>query len=237
VTGARDVQPELLDELPPDDPRARRSRADLRRIHVAMRTGAVLAGAVARATAAPPRRIVELGAGDGTVLLSLARRRAATWRDVELTLVDRVDVVDARTRAAYARLGWRMRVERRCALEWARDAGAGAPYDLGVATLFLHHFPAPALAELLRGVAARTRAFVAVEPRRDALAALGSRLVALLGANAVTRADAVASVAAGFRDAELAAAWPAGDGRARDERPARPFAHLFTVSAESPGAH
>ena len=39
----RIVQPELLDELPPDDPRAMRSRRDLRRINAWMRNHAIMA--------------------------------------------------------------------------------------------------------------------------------------------------------------------------------------------------
>jgi hypothetical protein len=232
--GPRTVLPELLDELAPDDPRARRSRGDLRRIHVAMGSAAILARALARVRpAAPPRRIVELGAGDGTLLLRVARRLG--WRDVELTLLDRVDLLDDATRAAYAALGWRVRANRACALDWARAAtgrdaaGADARYDLCVASLFLHHFAPDALADLLRGVAARADAFVALEPRRGRLARVGSRLVALLGANAVTRADAVTSVDAGFADRELSSSWPSGPWHLV-ERAAGPFAHSFVAT-------
>jgi hypothetical protein len=254
--GPRTVLPELLDELAPDDPRARRSRGDLRRIHVAMGSAAILARTFARVRpGAPPRRIVELGAGDGTLLLRVARRLG--WRDVELTLLDRVDLLDDATRAAYAALGWRVRAKRGCALDWARAAVGRAPsgsaasqgahsdsdsdsgsasgqhYDLCVASLFLHHFAADDLGELLRGVAARADAFVALEPRRGRLARFGSRLVALLGANAVTRADAVTSVDAGFAGRELSSSWPSGPSGPQwhlVERAAGPFAHCFVAT-------
>ena len=42
----RHVQPELLDQLPPDDPRARWSRRDLRRINAWMRNPAIMAAAL-----------------------------------------------------------------------------------------------------------------------------------------------------------------------------------------------
>jgi hypothetical protein len=249
--GPRTVLPELLDELAPDDPRARRSRGDLRRIHVAMGSAAILARAFARVRpGAPPRRIVELGAGDGTLLLRVARRLG--WRDVELTLLDRVDLLDDATRAAYAALGWRVRAKRGCALDWARaaagldaagsaasqgahsdsDSGSasGEHYDLCVASLFLHHFAADDLGELLRGVAARADAFVALEPRRGRLARFGSRLVALVGANAVTRADAVTSVAAGFAGHELSSSWQSGPQWHLVEQAAGPFAHSFVAT-------
>jgi hypothetical protein len=51
--------------------------------------------------------------------------------------------------------------------------------------------------------------FFACEPHRGWLALAGSHLVGALGANAVTRHDAVASVHAGFRGSEIGAFWPA----------------------------
>ena len=232
----RSVVPELLDELAPDDPRARRSRGDLRRIHVAMGTAAILRRSLARLHAgAPPRRILELGAGDGTLLLRTAR--GLGWRDVELTLLDRVELLDDATRDAYASLGWTVRTQRGCVLDWAREpctaAGGGVSvprYDLCVATLFLHHFDAAALATILRAVAARCDGFVAVEPRRGRLARAGSRLVVLLGANAVTRADAVTSVDAGFAGRELSSAWPADPRWHVEERAAGPFAQCLVAA-------
>jgi hypothetical protein len=56
---------------------------------------------------------------------------------------------------------------------------------------------------------------------------LGSHLVGLLGCNAVTRNDAVLSVHAGFRDAELTAAWPTAGAWEIDEYPAGLFTHCF----------
>ena len=74
ATGERLVTPELLDTLAPDDPLAIASRRDLRRVHHAMRTLAILKDAVlSLGRQTPPRRILELGAGDGSMLLRLAR--------------------------------------------------------------------------------------------------------------------------------------------------------------------
>ena len=74
----RRVVAEILDHLPPDDPRAVRSRRDLRLVNRIMGHAALLARALDPAMTAP-RRLVELGAGDGTLLLRLARRRARRW--------------------------------------------------------------------------------------------------------------------------------------------------------------
>lgn len=227
---ARTIVPELLDALPPDDPRARRARLDLQRLHRAMGSATILRHAIARTSlASPPRRLLEIGAGDGTLLLRVARALPPTWKGVEVTLLDRVDVVADGTRKAFAGLGWRVRVETTDVLEWARGAHPGG-YDLCLATLFLHHLDNAALARLLPAIARRTMAFVACEPRRGAMARIGSRLVALLGSGEVTREDAVSSVAAGFAGRELSSAWPPAPGAwALEEYSAGLFMHCFAA--------
>jgi SAM-dependent methyltransferase len=230
-TMPRLVTAELLDGLAPADPRARRSRRDLRRIHRVMRSVSVLRKGIARlGFAAAPRRIIELGAGDGSLLLRLARTLHRQWIGVEVTLLDRHDLVTAETRAQFGRLGWSVRTLQTDVLDWAL-APAAEHYELGLATLFLHHFDGNDLQLLLSALARQTDAFVACEPRRDAFARLGSRLVALLGAGAVTRADAVKSVAAGFSGRELTMGWPDAGGAWRcDESFAWPFTHYFSAA-------
>ena len=116
----RVVLPELLDELSPVDPRACRSRRDLQRVHRAMGSLMILKRALARLRlAARPRRILELGAGDGSLMLRLAQALRPPWTDVSITILDRHDVVSAQTREAYRALGWRLTVLRKDALEWA----------------------------------------------------------------------------------------------------------------------
>jgi hypothetical protein len=236
----RRVEPEELDGLASDDPRGRRSRRDLRRVHVAMRSIANLQRAVAALRlGVQPRRILELGAGDGTLLLRFARAQRPRWNDVELTLLDRVDLVSEETRAGYRELGWQVIFQRADALEWAVSrqtrSGEDRRYGLCFANLFLHHFEPAPLVLLLHAVAAATDAFVACEPRRSNIALVGSRLIGLLGASEVTRQDAVKSVAAGFANRELSAAWTAARGDWNlVEFPAPPFSHcLAAVRAES----
>jgi hypothetical protein len=220
----------MLDLLPKADPRAIRSRQDLRRINRVMATHSILCRGIDAATRGrPPRRIVELGAGDGTLLLRLARRHAAKWPGVEATVVDRHDFIASETRQGFATLGWTLRVVARDVFDWV-DETPSVPYDLLLANLFLHHFAGEALRRLLSGIAARSIAFVACEPRRAATALVGIRLVGLLGCNAVTRNDAVLSVHAGFRDAELAAAWPETHSWQIDEYPAGLFSHCFLAT-------
>lgn len=226
----RHVELEMLDLLAKEDPRAIRSRKDLRRINRVMATHSILCRGIDAATRGrPPRRIVELGVGDGTLLLRLARRRAAKWPGVEATVVDRQDLIAAETQLGFATLGWKLRVVARDVFDWI-DETDPVPYDLLLANLFLHHFAGEALRRLLSGIAARTNAFVACEPRRAATALFGSHLVGLLGCNAVSRNDAVLSVRAGFRDAELTASWPETHSWQIDEYPAGLFSHCFLAT-------
>jgi hypothetical protein len=217
---------ELLDLLPPDDPRAIQSRRDLALINAIMRQPAIMAGALARLTA--PRVLADLGSGDGRFLLSVAKRLARRWPGVTVLICDQQDIVSDRTRAAFTALGWRCEVKRGDIFNTLPDA------DIITANLFLHHFEGDALSRLLALAAARASAFVACEPRRNNFSLLSARLLWVLGCNDVTRHDAVASVHAGFTGLELAALWPQ-DGAARrwqlDEHAVFPFTHLFTAHA------
>ena len=228
----RCVCPEALDELDPEDPRAQRSRRDLKRVHLAMGSLAILRNSVSRLRlAAPPKSIVELGAGDGT-LLRLARALKPQWEGVSLTLLDRQRVVESKTLENYRKIGWRVQVVCEDALVWAKEP-ATERYDLCITTLFLHHFKDRDLRALLAGVAARSEWFLASEPRRDRLAGLGSHLVGLLGTNAVTRADAIKSVAAGFTRDEISTAWPrCEDNWWVEEFRALPFSHCFLAARD-----
>jgi len=225
----RRVEPEILDGLPDSDPRAIRARRDLRLINRVMAASSIMnRGIDAAIRSRSPRSIVELGAGDGTLLLDVARRRAAHWPQVEVTLVDQRDAVNSSTREAFQMLGWKLRVVTHDVFNWL-DLASAAPHDLLVTNLFLHHFAGDALARLLSGIAERSAAFVACEPRRAATALLGSHLVGLLGCDAVARTDAVLSVHAGFRDSELTAAWPKSSSWHIDEYPAGLFTHCFVA--------
>ncbi len=231
----RRVEPEALDTLPPDDPLALGARRDLGRVHRAMRTATILSAAIQRAHAPGrlPQRWLELGAGDATLLARLAPRLARQWPDVEVTLVDRQSRVSPWSLARLTGQGWRVRQKMADVFDVLQsDPGH---YDLIFTTLFLHHFDAAALGRLLHLVAARTDVFVACEPRRSRAALLGSRLVGVLGANRVTRQDAVLSVRAGFTGAELSALWPR-DGWQVSETLALPFTHCF-VARTRRGTH
>ncbi len=254
---ARVLEPEALDHLAPDDPAAQRSRRDLRRVNAFMGARGILERALMPAclgARARPLRIVELGCGDGLLLLSIAKRRPSWAREVELTLLDRQPIVSAATLAAYAACGWRARSCVADVLDWAAEPAPAAAasaattsspapdadthYDVAVANLFLHHFEGPALRALLTGCARRADALVACEPRRSRFALAFSHLVFALGANSVTRQDAVLSVRAGFSAGELGAVWPgAAPAWQCAEYDAGLFTHCFRAFRSTGPAH
>jgi hypothetical protein len=240
MTMSRVVTAETLDELDPADPAARHSRRDLVRVHRAMGTRSIVLrgwrALVSTQRAGAPLRILELGAGDGSLLLGVARALAPRWPQVELSLMDRQDIVTPATLAGFAEVGWSARVQRADVLAWAArtpDAAQCLPaprWDLISTALFLHHFDGGELDLLLAAAAARCDRFFACEPHRSWLALAGSHLVGAIGANAVTRQDAVLSVRAGFRGCEIAARWPqTGQQWQTWESAAGLFSHCFSA--------
>ena len=254
----RCLEPEALDALDADDPAAKHSRRDLILIHRFMGTVSILQAALRRMplhnSGQAPLKILELGAGDGLMMLRVASRLARQWPAVELTLLDQQVLVSADTVARYAALGWTVQSLTMDLNVWMCAAQQGAtdapsvpdkPWDLVIANLVLHHFSDNTLATLCSAIAAASERFLACEPRRTSLALGASRLVGLIGANAVTRHDAVLSVRAGFRNQELSSLWHAqracdlagdSDNAARtaidwqvDEYPAGPFSHCFSA--------
>jgi hypothetical protein len=220
---SRSLEPEWLDELPPQDRRAVRSRADLRRINGIMGNVGVVARALAEALPpGEPAHIADLGGGDGRFMLEVARQLRRPG--MRLTLVDRAPALEPGPRESFRALRWRVEVQP---LEAVAFLCTGASFDAIVANLFLHHLRDDSLALLLECAAKSTQTFIACEPQRTRSALAASRLVGLLGANDVTRHDAVASVRAGFRDRELTLAWPRVPGWRLMERKVWPFSHLF----------
>ena len=223
----RRVQPELLDELPGDDPRAIASRRDLRRINAWMGNARFMARGLRQlARRAAPRRIVDLGAGDGAFLLRWVGRLPALPRGIEVLFVDRSDATDADVMTALHARGFRPRSVRAEAGDWLR----AQPVEAGtwvLTNLFLHHFTAESLRTLLGLVAEKAELCCACEPHRAWFPLAASRLLWLGGANAVTSHDAVVSVRAGFQRGELSALWPVGAGWRVHERRVGLFSLLF----------
>jgi hypothetical protein len=254
----RDVQPEWLDELPADNPGAIASRRDLRRLNACMGNAGIIARALIRACAEiAPVEIVELGAGDGTLLLNIAQRLPRPWQNVRAILVDRQKVYSSQLFAQFDQLGWKVQTIEADVFHWCDDSStsindAPAPTEqdellkspaslqeqsplpqyrrVVIANLFLHHFRASQLRFLLTSIAKRADVLIGLEPRRSTWSLLVSRLVGLIGCNQVTRHDAPVSVIAGFKGTELSSLWPQSEHWGLEEREAGPFSHLFVAS-------
>ena len=197
----RIIETEWLDSLPSSDPRAERSRRDLRRVNTLMGNARHIAAAL-RPYAREGMRVADLGAGDGSLMRAVQRRLPP----IETISVDKSDGVDV--------------------LDFLRESGPRL--DAIVCNLFLHHLDGDLLSDVLALAAERAPLFVACEPRRARIALQASKMLWVLGANDVTRHDAVVSVRAGFTGQELSAAWPPGDWQL-EERMAWPFTHFFSA--------
>ena len=224
----RCVEPEWLDELPADDPRAMRSRRDLIRVNGWMLQTSIMGRLLTKHHGEkPPRHIVELGAGDGSFMLGIARRMASRLPNVTVTFVDRQNIVGEKTRQGFRDLEWKIETVTADIFDYFKQTARDA--DIVTANLFLHHFERNELARLLSGVSALAPLFVACEPRRSPLALLASRLLIAIGCNDVSRHDAVVSVRAGFSGHELSDLWPATGGWTLHEHAAMPFTHCFVA--------
>ena len=234
----RVLAPEWLDTLAPDDPRALRSRSDLRRLNRLMAAPSLLARSLdALLTSAPDVPLIELGAGDGSLALRLAQRLCHRWPKVTLGLLDLQPGVSDATRHGFHALGWDVRVIQTDVLDWltqARPTAAQSARPIVFANLFVHHFEGARLQALLAGIAARAQAFVCLEPRRSATALLGSYLLGAIGCNDVTRHDAVVSVRAGFAGQNLSSCWPDASGWILRETAAGLFSHRFVATRQPP---
>src|SRR5262245_59157637 len=195
----RQLAKELLDELPADDPRAVHSRVDLRRINTWMGHAHLLSASLSSlpVETGSPRRLLELGAGDGSLMLKVARRLGPAWNGTELILVDRQLLLEQKTQESFDSQGWRVRACRGEVLEWINNLENGA-FDIILCNLFLHHFSDEQIRTLLTQVVAKARAFLCLEPHRALVPMIFSHFVGLIGCNSVTRHDAIVSVRAGF---------------------------------------
>jgi hypothetical protein len=225
---------ELLDYLPASDPRAVRSRRDLVRINAVMFQAAIMAWRLLRDLPQPPRRILEIGCGDGAFMLAVLKRMRGHWPGGELVLLDQQDLVSPERQARFGELGWRVQTVKSDALVWMEQSATR--FDLVTANLFLHHFAEAELTRLLSATARLAPAFVATEPRRNGLALAATGLLRAIGANAVTLHDAAVSVGAGFTRRELSGLWPGGAAMTVQERSVGPFTHVFSARSLAIGS-
>jgi hypothetical protein len=223
----RVVQPELLDELPANNPRAEKSRRDLRRVNWLMGNVGIIQQNLEKYFAGKPlEKIVELGAGDGSFMLQIAQRNSKRWRNIEATFVDQQRLISVETENGFRKLGWEIKIIRADIFDWLP---ACAPADCIVTNLFLHHFENEKLSELLHLISEKTKVFIACEPWRCRWSVPGTKLLWLLGCNDVTRHDAAVSVRAGFREKEISNLWPQNEKWKTEEGESGLFSHTFSA--------
>lgn len=223
----RIVQPELLDTLPPEDPRAVRSRRDLRRVNAWMGNHSIMASALQNNfNGRAPGSITELGAGDGNFLLSVVTKIAQRGPDLAATLLDLQKNISVETLAGFASLGWRAEAVVADVFDWSPAEG---DYEIIIANLFLHHFTDARLAKLLEKISRHTKLFIAIEPHRFRHSFACAQLLRFIGCNAVTLHDAAISIRAGFIKQEISTLWPHQQNWQLTEQRAGFFSHLFVA--------
>ena len=230
----RRVEPEFLDQLPAADPRAIRARRDVKRANTLMMNAGIMASALMEHGAGlKPRRIVDLGSGDGQFMLRVARRLAPHWPDITVVLQDKQDIVSRATRDAFTTLQWRVETSATDVFDFLANAPP-ASADVVISNLFLHHFVDEQLARLLASAAQLAQLVVACEPRRAKFVVRASRLLWAVGFSDVGVHEAVVSARAGFRGNELSALWPAQSQWDLHEQAAGLFSHCFVARRVSP---
>jgi len=182
----RVIIPEILDSLNPADPRAIRSRRDLRWIDLFLGNSRWIVRQLKKQTP-PPARIIEIGAGEG----DLCRKVQTSLPSATVTGLDLIQRPENLPEAIKWRSGDFFQTLSKI------DA------DACVGSLILHHFSD----EALRDLGARLQSFRSLtfcEPLRSRLPLFLSRLSRPF-LSEVTRHDMPASIHAGFRPGELPA--------------------------------
>ena len=224
----RVVEPELMDFLPPTNPQAAEARRSLVRVNRLLRHPQRFLYWWGELRASQwVRRVVELGAGDGKVLLLVLARLPRPVFPSKVVLVDRLEVVEPQTCVGIRALGWEIEVIVGEASEWLESAQV-EPDTLLLANMFLHHFTPEQLRRLFARIAPHAHAFLACEPRRSGFALAASRFLGLAGCNFVSRYDGTLSVRAGFAGTELSRLWPAPGWRLQESKFGL-FSHGFTA--------
>ena len=194
------VEPEILDQLPADDPEAIRSRRDLRGINFLMGNERWLVRRISQLPAAR-KGVWEIGAGEGKLLGRLAMHHP----EMPLTGCD----FAPRPAGLPERIVWRQGD--------VFDQLAPTAGGVLVANLFLHHFDDLSLARF-GSLLTHFDAVCLNEPHRSSGAMAQARLL-LPFVGAVTRHDMLVSIRAGFRRGELPErlGLTAGGWRVREE--------------------
>jgi len=187
----RIVVPEWLDELPAADPRAIRSRQELRWINALMGNERWILSQLEKHPAALEKGVLELGAGEGHLLRKIHAR-------FPQHLVCGADLL-ARPADLPQDIQW-------CAGDLT-TLPPSSDFGVLVANLFLHHFDDDALSWFAAWLP-QVSLVILNEPLRRASSHFWGRLLRPV-LHEVTRHDMHVSIDAGFVAGELPRLWPA----------------------------
>lgn len=180
----REIQPEILDSLPPDHPDALHNRRDLRLTNRLMGNYRWFARTLPQLL--DGGRVLELGAGTGELGITLGASGIA------------IDGLDLWPRP----LSWPP--ERLWHRSDLLEFNGYPDYGAVIGNLIFHQFHPEQLARLGRKLGGSATLILASEPARRRLSQVFFGAVGpLLGVNHVSLHDARVSIAAGFRDEEL----------------------------------
>ncbi len=175
----------MIDQLPPDHPDVVRSRVDLKMINFLMGNERWIARQVGVFPAARAKGVLEIGAGEGTLLNRLDRK----YQGIPLRACD----LAPRPAKLAERIIW----DQRDVFECLAEAEGG----ILAANLFLHHFEDPEL-ERFRDLLGKFEVICINEPYRTAQTVMDARFI-LPFVGRATKHDMMVSIRAGFLPGEL----------------------------------
>lgn len=181
----RVVEPEIIDQLPPDHPDVVRSRTDLKVINFLMGNERWLARQISAHADARAQGVLEVGAGEGTLLARLAER----YPGIPLTACD----LAPRPEGLDPTIRWEQRDVFECL--------AAAKGGILAANLFLHHFENEEL-EQFRSYLGKFEVICVNEPFRTNQTLIDAKII-LPFVGRATKHDMMVSIRAGFVPGEL----------------------------------
>lgn len=181
----RVVEPEIIDQLPPDHPDVIRSRTDLKVINFLMGNERWIARKIAEYPEARSKGVIEIGAGEGTLLSRLAEK----YPEIPLTACD----LAPRPAHLCKTIAWDQRDVFECL--------ASATGGILAANLFLHHFENDEL-ERFRPHLEKFDVICINEPYRTSQTMMDARIM-LPFVGRATKHDMIVSIKAGFLPGEL----------------------------------